>query len=242
MSLTPPTPHADMPERQAPADWAQMQEAALLNAALAAARDGGTGGGTWGKALFDRAAAATGLSPADAELLAPNGPLDLAALLWRRHDDQALQRLTERERPAKVRDRITLAVDVRVETAMADEAAVRAASLYLAHPGHVPTALRLGWATADGLWRWAGDTATDENHYSKRAILSGVLAGVATVRLARGPDAARAHLRASIERVMAFERFKGRLPPVDGLMSVAAASLGRLRYGPEAGAAPSRWS
>ena len=26
------------------------------------------------------------------------------------------------------------------------------------------------------IWRWAGDTATDVNHYTKRALLAGILA------------------------------------------------------------------
>ena len=34
-----------------------------------------------------------GLSEGDQELLLPNGPRDLAALLWRRHDEQALAEL-----------------------------------------------------------------------------------------------------------------------------------------------------
>ena len=35
--------------------------------------------------------------------------------------------------------------------------------------------LKLAWESADHLWRWAGDEATDWNHYSKRTILSGIL-------------------------------------------------------------------
>ncbi len=31
-----------------------------------------------------------------------------------------------------------------------------------------------GWRSADLMWRLAGDTATDYNHYTKRLILSGV--------------------------------------------------------------------
>ena len=39
----------------------------------------------------------------------------------------------------------------------------------------MPLGLRLAWESADALWRWAGDTATDENHYSKRVLLAGIL-------------------------------------------------------------------
>ncbi|MFX8516244.1 hypothetical protein ABTM14_20065, partial [Acinetobacter baumannii] len=73
--------------------------------------------------------------------------------------------------------------------------------------------LRLGWETADRLWRWAGDTATDENHYSKRAILGGILLTTLTVRLASGHEAARQHLSAQLDRVMAFETWKAKGAP-----------------------------
>jgi ubiquinone biosynthesis protein COQ9 len=210
-------------------DWATAREAALLDQALAIASQAG-----WSETAFHRAAEASGLSEADASLLAPNGARDLAALLWRRHDRQALARLGAFDlTQLKVRERIRLAVDTRIEAAMADEAAVRAASLYMARPVNAPTALRLGWDTADGLWRWAGDTATDENHYTKRVILSAVIASTLAVRLARGRDAAGLHLDARIANVMAFEKWKAKAPGPMALLHMAAFSLGRLRYGPD---------
>ena len=35
-------------------------------------------------------------------------------------------------------------------------------------------ALKAGWHSADVMWRLAGDTATDYNHYTKRAILASI--------------------------------------------------------------------
>jgi ubiquinone biosynthesis protein COQ9 len=213
----------------APHDWALAHEQALLYHALDLSASAG-----WGEALFTRASQAAGLSHVDASLLAPNGARDLSALLWRRHDRQALDKLGVYDlAKLKVRERIRLAVDVRIEAAMADEVAVRAASLFMARPANTPTALRLGWDTADALWRWAGDTATDENHYTKRAILSAVLASTLAVRLARGRDAAGLHLDARIAQVMAFEKWKAKAPGPSLLLHLAAAGLGRLRYGPD---------
>ena len=51
---------------------------------------------------------------------------------------------------------------------------MRTALSILAMPQNVPLALRIGWRSADLMWRLAGDTATDYNHYTKRLILSGV--------------------------------------------------------------------
>jgi ubiquinone biosynthesis protein COQ9 len=87
------------------------------------------------------------------------------------------------------------------------------------------------WESADALWRWAGDAATDENHYSKRAILSGVLASTIGVRFEGGPAAASEHLAAQIDRVMGFEKWKAGLPGGAGAMAAVARALARMRYG-----------
>ncbi len=73
--------------------------------------------------------------------------------------------------------------------------------------------------------------ATDENHYSKRAILSGVLASTLGVRFTRGEAAAEAHLDRAIDQVMAFEKWKAKLPsPLEAARGVAG-RLAALRYG-----------
>ena len=114
---------------------------------------------------------------------------------------------------------------------MADRAAVEAASRFLLlRPGEAALGLRLGWGTADALWRWAGDTATDANHYSKRALLWGVLASTLAARLARGEAAAERMLDARLADVMRIEGLKGRIPPVMDGLTVLAAQAGRLRY------------
>ena len=210
-------------------DWADRAEGRALDAAVRLAPTLG-----WGARLAAAAAREAGLEPATASLLMPNGAGDLAALLWRRHDRGAAAALAEVDAAAlKVRERIRRAVEARTEAAMADEAAVRKASAWLALPPHAPLALRLAWATADGLWRWAGDTSTDENHYSKRAILAGLLVSTASARLSGGPQAAARRLDGGLARVMAFETWKARLPKVDG--GGLAAALGRMRYGPRSG-------
>ena len=57
---------------------------------------------------------------------------------------------------------------------------------FLALPPNMALGARLAWESADALWRWAGDTATDENHYSKRALLAGILSGALAIRLSSG--------------------------------------------------------
>jgi ubiquinone biosynthesis protein COQ9 len=215
------------PEAAPEPDWAEIAEARVLDEAVRLAPALG-----WNAQLVQVAAKAAGLSAADALLLLPKGPSDLAALLFRRHDAAALADLAKLDGATlKIRARIQAAVSARIEAAMADEPAVRRAAAYLATPMRAPLALSLGWSTADALWRWAGDTATDENHYSKRAILGAVLFSTMTARLSGGKDKAEAHLKARIDNVMAFETWKARLPEPAAFAKGAASLLGRLRYG-----------
>lgn len=207
------------------ADWAETTEQAVLDAALKRAA---TQGWTW--STTRAAGADAGLSAAETELLLPHGPADLAALLARRHDARALAALPD---PAalKIRERIRVAVEARLEAAAADGQATRRWAGFLALPHHLPLAGRLLWDSADQLWRWAGDTATDENHYSKRAILSGILATGLAIRLSSGPEAAMTFVDARIANVMAYEKWKaGRATEASLLVDIAAA-LGKMRYG-----------
>lgn len=208
-------------------DWADDTERRLLDAALKLAPTLG-----WGQALVDRAAREVGLTTAEAELLLPHGPRDLAALLSQRHNAMALAVLAALDVKAlKIRQRIRAGVLAWLDAHAADGEAARRAMGFLALPSNLPLAGRLTWASADLIWRWAGDVATDENHYSKRAILCGVLASTLAVEESSGRAAASAHLDARIDNVMAFEKWKARLPKPSEIGKTVAGALGRLRFG-----------
>lgn len=208
-------------------DWAAQTEARLLDAALPLAPELG-----FTSKLVQTAAKAIGLTRAEAELLLPEGPRDLAALLSYRHDEAALTALgTVDVQALKIRERIARGVETRVEAAMADEAAVRRLMGFLALPQNMALGARLAWESADRIWRWAGDTSTDENHYSKRAILAGLLSSTLAVRVSNTPAAATRHLERGIGAVMAFEKMKARVS-ARPFAAAAAEALGKLRYGP----------
>jgi ubiquinone biosynthesis protein COQ9 len=112
------------------------------------------------------------------------------------------------------------------------EEALRRAQAVMAMPQNAAKALKLGWRSADAMWRLAGDTATDYNHYTKRAILAGVYAATLAVFLddeSEGKAETRAFLDRRIEGVMKFEKAKARwLKPREHFDPVRF--LGRLRY------------
>src|SRR4029077_11310264 len=132
----------------------------------------------------------------------------------------------------KIRERIARALEARLDAACADEAAIRRMSGFLVLPQHMGLGGKLSWESAEVLWRWAGDTATDENHYTKRFLLAGILTGAMAIRLSSGPAAALAFTDRRIANVMAFETWKRttKLKPSE-FMDKMAGALARARYG-----------
>jgi len=207
-------------------DWADRMEQAVLDAAVQRAPALG-----WNGRMVRAACEANGLSRGDEELLFPNGARDLAALLSRRHDDRAMASLGEVDpKSLKIRERIARAVSARMEAGAADLEATRRCAAFLALPLNADLGLRLAWESADAIWRWAGDTATDENHYSKRAILSSILIPALTMRWFDGREPAEAFVARRIENVMAFEKWKAG-KDFGAPLRQAAEALGRMRYG-----------
>lgn len=208
-------------------DWADRMEQSVLDAAVECAPRLG-----WNAAMVRAACAANGLSLGDEELLLPNGARDLAVLLSRRHDDRAFETLPD-PKTLKIRERIAAGVSARLEAGAADLETTRRCAAFLALPVNADLGLKLAWESADRIWRWAGDTATDWNHYSKRAILSGILIPALTMRWFDGRDAADAFVAARIENVMAFEKWKAG-KDFDAPLRRVTDLLSSLRYGAKA--------
>jgi ubiquinone biosynthesis protein COQ9 len=225
--MAPVTYPANIAPEDSAESWARDAEARVLAEALKLAP---AMGWTWKMAYA--AGAAAGFSRGETELLLPAGPRDLGALFSRAGDAAALAALADVDpHGLKIRERIRRGALARLEAAIETEAATRRWAGFLALPTNAALGLRLVWESADVIWRWAGDTATDANHYSKRALLAGILMATLPVRLSQGEAAAAVTLDRRIEAVMAFERFKGRLGK-QRLGEWTAGAAGRLRYGP----------
>ncbi len=217
---------AAMTQAQHQGDWADRMEQAVLDSAIEAAPRLG-----WSTQTVRAACEAQGLSRGDEELLVPNGPRDLAVLLSRRHDDRAFEALKDTPpETLKIRERIARAVSARLEAAADDLEASRRCAGFLALPSNADLGLKLAWESADRIWRWAGDSATDWNHYSKRTILSGILIPALTMRLFDGKEPADAFVAARIENVMAFEKWKAG-KDFDAPLRKVTEALSRMRYG-----------
>jgi ubiquinone biosynthesis protein COQ9 len=110
--------------------------------------------------------------------------------------------------------------------------ALRRALAIMALPTNVPRALRTAWNSADAMWRLAGDTATDYNHYTKRGLLAGIYSATLAVFIedeSEGHAETRAFLDRRIDDVMRFEKAKAQLLRKREGFDVMR-FLGRLRY------------
>ncbi len=166
----------------------------------------------WGAACVAAAADVTGIDPDLARLALPETPAKRIDAWFAWVDAEMARRLTpDALATMKIRDRITALVLVRLEIVQPNKEALRRALAILALPTNAPLAARLGWRAADAMWRLAGDSATDFNHYSKRGILGSVYAATLAAYMTEDDPAfpaTRAFLARRIEGVMRIEKAK----------------------------------
>lgn len=194
----------------------------------------------WTRAAVRAAAKAAGLTEAEAHLAAPGGPLELLEAFAAWADEEMAQRLAALDLPRmKIREKVTAAIRLRLEIIDPYRHAARRGARVLAVRRLAPLAARMGWATADRIWRALGDTSTDGNYYSKRAILAAVHGAVfARWLLDTSPGYVDtwSFLDRRIENVMQFEKLKARTAMAALAPRLALARLARWRYGASAGA------
>ncbi len=161
-------------------------------------------------------------------------PMDMIAA-WIASVDQAMEAEWPAERLAtlKIRERIRTLVAFRLDAVAHIDEAVRRALAVMAQPQNARRALKMGWHSADIMWRLAGDTATDYNHYTKRAILAGIYSATLAVFVnddSEGKADTHAFLERRIDGVMRFEKAKAQFLGKDRELPSLTRFLGRLRY------------
>lgn len=205
-----------------------------IRLALAPAIAANAGFDGWGDAARDLAAEQVGIDRDVARLAFPGGAIDMIDA-WAASVDLAMAAALPPERLAdmKIRARIAGLVEARLDAMAADREALRRALAIEAMPPNLARAARLGWRTVDAMWRLAGDTATDYNHYTKRTILLGVYAATLLVFIdddSEGQADTRAFLSRRIDGIMRFEKAKaGFLKRTEHRPSLSR-FVGRLRY------------
>ncbi|HUO03399.1 MAG TPA: COQ9 family protein [Rhizomicrobium sp.] len=185
-----------------------LKEAILKAALKDAAFDGFT------DSVLSKAGKEAGADQAALARLFPEGSLSLIEYFSTSIDEAMEKRLAATELSTrKIRERIKIAVMTRLWLLEPHKEAARRAAATLSLPMHAALGAKLMYRSVDAIWRAAGDTSTDFNFYTKRAILAGVYGSV-LVRwfsdMGEDDSATEAFLDARIENVMQFEKFKAK--------------------------------
>jgi ubiquinone biosynthesis protein COQ9 len=190
----------------------------------------------WTRKAVDSAATQLGIDPLKARLAMPKtqaGMIDV----YIQEVDRGLEAYftPERLRAMKIREKIRALVWKRLEIMGPAREAVRRALAILAMPQNLPLALKISWRSADLMWRIAGDTSTDFNHYTKRMTLGAVYGSTLLVWLDDQSDGwsdTAAFLGRRIDDVMKVEKFKAEWRGSSSNRLSLSRFLGRLRYPP----------
>ena len=122
----------------------------------------------WSEATFQEAIRETGMDRTMARAVCPRGAVDLAIEFHRLGDEKMLERLAETDMSGlRFRDKVALAVRLRLEV-IEDKEAVRRGATLFALPMYAADGAKLVWGTCDKIWTALGDTSTDYNWYTKR--------------------------------------------------------------------------
>lgn len=205
-----------------------------LRAALAPSLAANAAFDGWNARALDATADGMGVDRDVARLAFSDGPLAMIDA-WFAHIDRAMLDELSPETLAgmKIRARITALVEARLALLAPYRDALRRALAILAMPQNLGRASKLGWRAADAMWRAAGDTTTDYNHYTKRMTLGSVYAATIAVFVQdESEDWAdtRAFLGRRIEGIMRFEKAKAGFVSRTTNRPSLSRFIGRLRY------------
>lgn len=188
----------------------------------------------WSRRAIDSAADQLGIERAQARLAMPKSQPGMIDVYIGGVDRALEQRCTPQHLgKLKIREKIRAIVWERLELMAPAREAVRKALAVLAMPQNAVEGARIGWRTSDLMWRIAGDTSTDFNHYTKRLMLGAVYASTLLVWLddeSEGWSETAAFLDRRIDDVMKIEKFKAQWSGQEHFS--ISRFLGRLRYPP----------
>lgn len=205
-----------MPARPVSDDIRRLVEAALPHVAFEG----------WSERVLRAAAAEAGLDERQCRALLPRGVADLAAASHRLGDEAMRARLAAMDlADMRLNARVALALRIRLEAIPGREVARKGMALF-ALPHLAPRGASLVWGTADAIWNAVGDTSTDGNWYTKRAVLSAVWTATVTYWLgdsSPGFEASASFIERRIADVLRFEKAKAGLKPLMRLLAAIPA-------------------
>ncbi|HJD59456.1 MAG TPA: COQ9 family protein [Rickettsia endosymbiont of Omalisus fontisbellaquei] len=124
----------------------------------------------WNSKLLEEAEEKCGFAKGYALIVFPEGLSEIIEFFESYLDNILLESLAKIEEPAKIREKISLAVKIRVKTVLPIIHSKNAAYFALNPMQGTEVAFR----SCDVIWRYAGDKSLDFNYYTKRGLLLSV--------------------------------------------------------------------
>ena len=129
----------------------------------------------WTRKALDAAVADAGFPPDMALRAFPEGMGQVVTHFSGYADRAMVDELEKRwNEVPRTRDRLTLAVRLRLEFLAPHRETVRRALAFVALPLNAGIGARCAYRTVDAIWRAAGDRAVDFSFYTKRGLLAAV--------------------------------------------------------------------
>ena len=162
----------------------------------------------------------------------PRGAAGMVGAFIKSADEDMVEALAKQDlETLRIRERIALAIRLRIEAVAPHREAVRRAVAVHALPFNAPRALRSLYGTVDAIWTGIGDTSTDFNFYTKRALLAGVYSSTLLYWLDDYSDGFTdtwAFLERRIEDVMRIQKARGRVDDLTARLTKLAARGARF--------------
>lgn len=174
-----------------------------------------------------------GLSDGQLNIIAPDGAISMIDYWFSCADDYVENTIKSRS-GLKIREKATLAVRSRLEFLGQNKEALRIAISILSLPINASRAIKIGARFVDCAWRAFGDTSTDFNFYTKRAMLLGVDISTALIFLGDDSDDNEqtwAFLDRRIQNIMEIEKAKANFKKIIAKIPDPIPVLSQMRFG-----------
>lgn len=167
----------------------------------------------WTSSAARLAAIEAGISHGERALAAPNGLTDLIDHFFERSADEMLTLLAKEDLgQLRTHERVAAGLLAWLSVLESHKEVVRKAAGRGLAPWGAGAAAKRVWSIADTIWEAAGDTATDYNRQTKRALLSAVIPSIVLYWLDHDdPDGLDRFIQRRLELAMQLGRAGGKI-------------------------------
>jgi len=127
----------------------------------------------WNDTILADAEAECGFTKGYCQIIFPEGLNEIVDFFEQWQDQKMLDLLSQHESPSKIRDKINLALNIRIKNCVPKSTHLRS-STYFSKPQNAIFSSKTAFRTCDLIWRYVGDKSIDYNYYTKRMLLLGV--------------------------------------------------------------------